>query len=129
MFLLQMQWMLQRMLPSSITLRSWWLDAQSILPAADHCDSDSCTGPICIEGDGDEEYDTIEMDPERFYMQKMHLSVGESLILYLCFGISLLCFIYASFLLLESLVLFGVTRCQRKLQAWKRFVLDKHLRL
>ena len=92
------------------------------------------TGPICFEGDVAELLTqsvgySLEIDPELFYMKQLHLSISESLVLYVCFGISFLCFVYSSFLLLESLIHFGLNRFQRKLQMWQRFMSTKHQRL
>lgn len=64
-----------------------------------------------------------------FYGSRQYLTISESLMLYACFVVSLLSFIYATILLLESLVEFGLVRCHRKLKAWKRFMVSKLCRL
>jgi hypothetical protein len=71
----------------------------------------------------------MALDPDLFYMEKMYLSTWEYILMYFFFGSSCLCFLYASFILLEALVVFGLQRCQQKLQAWNLFIAAKHRRL
>jgi hypothetical protein len=70
----------------------------------------------------------IACDPEVHHMNKLYLITWESIVMHLCFGASCLCFLCASFLLLEALVIFGLRRCREKLQAWNLFVKSKHRR-
>ncbi len=120
--LMQMQWMIQSGLST--------FELLDLFPFRTVSYGES--GSMCLE------YDSIssardnwmeDLDFESLYMKKIHLTLLESLILYFCFGVSLLSFMYASFLLLESLVHFGLVRCQRKLKAWKHFLSSKHRRL
>jgi hypothetical protein len=70
----------------------------------------------------------IECDPKLHYMRQVYLFTWESIVMHCCFGASCLCFLCASFLLLEALVIFGLRRCRQKLQTWNLFVKSKHRR-
>jgi len=75
-------------------------------------------------------FDTLmELDPELDYMKKMHLTTWESILMYASFAASFICFLHASFVLMEALIVFGLQRCRQKLQAWNMFVASKHWRL
>lgn len=91
------------------------------------------SGSMCLDYDvvpvaHQESVAELDLD-DFFYGSRQYLTISESLMLYFCFAVSLLSFIYATILLLESLVEFGLVRCHRKLQAWKRFMVSKLCRL
>lgn len=120
---------MQRMIQSELSTIDWVniLDLQKIRTFFLGKSDTICVDYEALHSIDAEWYHDLEI--ESLYMKKIHLTLLESLILYFCFGVSLLSYIYASFLLLESLVHFGLRRCRRKLTTWKNFVQAKHLRL
>lgn len=128
-----MQQLQGMLLGASSTSSAEWLDMMFAAFYRPESVVFGITGPMCIELNGAMAHSTIDdeiqLDSDHFYPTSLRLSTAETLILYSCFGVSLLCFSYSSFLLIEALIHFGLNRCQRQLQMWKQFLASKHCRL
>lgn len=72
---------------------------------------------------------TLYKDDDLLACSMVYLSPTETVLLKVCWCVSLLSFLYSSCVLLQAIFFFGLDRCQQKLRTWTTVVHAKFVRL